>query len=94
MGEERRPVPFRKACDIFTTLELDGRQFDGRASVKATAVTGAAKSPSKRKDPEFVSKEQIEADVIKIITENQNIDRETRLSEVGNRLVKLYRILM
>ena len=50
--------------------------------VKATAVTGAAKSPSKRKDPEFVSKEQIEADVIKDpLPSNQNIDRETRLSE-------------
>ena len=91
MGEEKTPVPFRKACDIFTTLELlmEDSSMEEHP-VKATAVTGAAKSPSKRKDPEFVSKEQIEADVIKIITENQNIDRETRLSEVGNRLVKLY----
>ena len=37
-----------------------------------------------------VSKEQIEEAVVKIITENQNDDRETGLGEVGSRLVKLY----
>ncbi len=37
-----------------------------------------------------VSKEQIEEAVVRIITENQNDDRETGLGEVGSRLVKLY----
>ena len=37
-----------------------------------------------------MSRDQIEEAVIKIITENQNDDRETGLGEVGSRLVKLY----
>lgn len=37
-----------------------------------------------------VSKSQIEEAVVKIITENQNNDKETGLGEVGSRLVKLY----
>ena len=36
------------------------------------------------------TKDQIEEAVVKIITENQNDDRETGLGEVGSRLVKLY----
>ena len=36
------------------------------------------------------SKEKIEEIVVKIITENQNNDRETGLGEVGSRLVKVY----
>ena len=39
---------------------------------------------------EKVSKEKIEEIVVKIITENQNNDRETGLGEVGSRLVKVY----
>ena len=38
----------------------------------------------------MVSKNQIEEAVVKIITENQNNDKETGLGEVGSRLVKLY----
>ena len=37
-----------------------------------------------------VSKNQIEEAVVKIITENQNDNKETGLGEVGSRLVKLY----
>ena len=43
-----------------------------------------------RKKDTAASKEQIEEAVVKIITENQNNDRETGLGEVGSRLVKLY----
>ena len=39
---------------------------------------------------DVVSKNQIEEAVVKIITENQNNDKETGLGEVGSRLVKLY----
>ncbi len=85
MGEDKTPSPFRKACDIFTVLELlledntmekDERSHhsQGKEAKKETAA----------------SKEQIEEAVVKIITENQNDDRETGLGEVGSRLVKLY----
>ena len=41
-----------------------------------------------------VARSQIEEAVIRIITENQNDDRETGLGEVGSRLVKMYPDLM
>ncbi|MCI8292724.1 MAG: NYN domain-containing protein [Hespellia sp.] len=93
MGEDKTPVPFRKACDIFTTLELlleDNSMDTSKVIGNAPIFDQPAKIEGKQKEPDIVSREQIEADVIKIITENQNHDRETRLSEVGNRLVKLY----
>ena len=71
MGESKTPTPFRKACDIFTELEL---------------LLGDIKDGKKNE----VTKGQIEEAVIKIITENQNNDKETGLGEVGSRLVKLY----
>ena len=93
MGEDKTPVPFRKACDIFTTLELlleDNSLEEQKETSGTTDVVLAVKQEEKVRTSGIVSKEQIEADVIKIITENQNNDKETRLSEVGNRLVKLY----
>ena len=71
MGESKTPTPCRKACDIFTELEL---LLDDIKDGKKNEVT----------------KGQIEESVIKIITENQNNDKETGLGEVGSRLVKLY----
>ena len=71
MGESKTPTPFRKACDIFTELEL---LLDDIKDGKKNEVT----------------KGQIEESVIKIITENQNNDKETGLGEVGSRLVILY----
>ena len=53
----------------------------------AHAVVG---KESKKESAGAVSKSQIEEAVVKIITENQNNDKETGLGEVGSRLVKLY----
>lgn len=87
MGEDKTPIPFRKACDIFTVLELlledstmdNGEKTSSSAAVKETKRTSVG-----------VAKNQIEEDVVKIIMENQNDDRETGLGEVGSRLLKLY----
>ena len=90
MGEDKTPLPFRKACDIFTVLEVlledntiekeesEGKFYHphvfGRGQKK---ISGASLSSSKGRG----SKEK---------TENQNNDRETGLGEVGSRLVKVY----
>lgn len=74
MGEKKTPMAFRKACDIFTRLEL----LEGEESVKEEAGV---------KD---VDKFVIEEAIVKIITENTNNGRETGLAELGNRLLKLY----
>ena len=107
MGEDKTPLPFRKACDIFTVLEVlledntiekeesEGKFYHphvfGRGQKK---ISGASLSSSKgrgsKEKIEKVSKEKIEEIVVKIITENQNNDRETGLGEVGSRLVKVY----
>ncbi len=74
MGEQKTPMAFRKACDIFTRLEL----LKGEESTKG--------EPAVRD----VDKSVIEDAIVKIITENSNNGRETGLAELGNRLLKLY----
>ena len=89
MGEDKTPPPFRKACDIFTVLELllEDSMLEKPEKAAAHAVIG---KESKKESAGAVSKSQIEEAVVKIITENQNNDKETGLGEVGSRLVKLY----
>ena len=78
MGENKTPMAFRKACDIFTRLEL----LEGENEVKEEVKEDAGV-----KD---IDKSTIEDAIVKIITENTNNGRETGLAELGNRLLKLY----
>ena len=85
MGEKKTPVPFRKACDIFTTLELLVGE-GGRASRRghrgqAASAAGQGSGPSI---------EQVERAVADIVTDNQNNGKDTGLGEVGSRLLKRY----
>lgn len=82
MGEKKTPLAFRKACDIFTRLEL----IRGEEEVKESAHIADAQ----QEEIKEVKKSAIEDAVVKIITENVNNDRETGLAEIGNRLLKLY----
>ena len=105
MGESKTPVPFRKACDIFTELELlleDNTMGNANSKSEKAVLTSSSSSggsgngaekeskSSKKAGVHTVSKNQIEEAVVKIITEKQNNDKETGLGEVGSRLVKLY----
>ncbi len=75
MGENKTPIPFRKACDKFTILEnLLGEKEQDPAEETQTVIR----------------KEKVEDAVIKMIIENQNNNRTTDLGEVGSRLVSLY----
>ncbi len=89
MGEDKTPAPFRKACDIFTVLELllEDSTMEKEEKAAAATVHNRETKPSSAKG---VSQSQIEEAVVRIIMENQNDDRETGLGEVGSRLVKLY----
>lgn len=88
MGEDKTPAPFRKACDIFTVLEL--LLEDNTIEKEEHSAVHATGKDTKKNEVEEVSKTQIEEAVVKIITENQNSDKETGLGEVGSWLVKLY----
>lgn len=78
MGENKTPMAFRKACDIFTRLELlEGEEHNKEAVREEAGV-------------KEIDKSQIEDSIVKIITENTNNGRETGLAELGNRLLKLY----
>lgn len=90
MGEGKTPSPFRKACDIFTELELLLEDNTMGKEERNTHSHASGKWQKKDNHDLMVSKEKIEEAVVKIITENQNNDRETGLGEVGSRLVKLY----
>ena len=86
MGEDKTPSPFRKACDIFTVLEL----LLEDSTIEKDERSSGQQHEKEQKKGTAPSKQQIEEVVVKIITENQNDDKETGLGEVGSRLVKLY----
>ena len=74
MGEKKTPVPFRKACDIFTTLEL---LVQNKRNEKGSSGNS-------------VPKDSVEQAVVDIITDNQNNGKATGLGEIGSRLQKRY----
>ena len=81
--------------DNDTLLSTAGNRGEKAVSPAAhpgnTGNGGEKESRNNRKNGvHTVSKNQIEEAVVKIITENQNNDKETGLGEVGSRLVKLY----
>ena len=75
MGEKKTPTPFRKACDIFTTLEL---------------LIGEARRDKANGSSSSLTIEEVERAVVNIITDNQNNGKSTGLGEVGSRLLKRY----
>ena len=75
MGEKKTPTPFRKACDIFTTLEL---------------LIGEARRDKANGSSSSLTIEEVERAVVDIITDNQNNGKSTGLGEVGSRLLKRY----
>ena len=76
MGENKTPEPFRKACDKFTILEnLLNEQTPGTHE----GESGNA-----------LNKERIEDEVVEMILENQDDNKQTGLGEVGSRLVSLH----
>ncbi|WP_260620313.1 NYN domain-containing protein [Gordonibacter massiliensis (ex Traore et al. 2017)] len=92
MGEKKTPTPFRKACDIFTTLELllgdAGGKSSGRG--KGRSDQAGATSGGSGAGTATASKDEIEQAVVNIITDNQNNGKSTGLGEVGSRLLKRY----
>ena len=77
MGEKKTPVPFRRACDVFTTLELLLDDANGKRKGKDAAGSGP-------------TIEEVEQAVVRIITDNQNNGKATGLGEVGSRLLKRF----
>lgn len=89
MGEEKTPSPFRKACDIFTALELLMEDSTIEKEEKIPVLSSSTNG-GRNEITSVVSQSRIEEVVVKIITENQNNGKGTGLGEVGSRLVKLY----
>ncbi len=77
MGEKKTPVPFRRACDVFTTLELLLDDANGKRKGKDAPGSGP-------------TIEEVEQAVVRIITDNQNNGKATGLGEVGSRLLKRF----
>ncbi len=87
MGEKKTPIPFRRACDIFTVLELLVADSNGRHEKTRTRNVTAAPSQAHNSGPTI---EQVERAIITIITDNTNNGKSTGLGEVGSRLLKRY----
>jgi uncharacterized protein (TIGR00288 family) len=81
MGEKKTPTPFRKACDIFTVLELLMRdKSKTRKPRRGKTQNGPNAS--------MLTKEEVEEAVVEIVTDNMNRDKATGLGEIGSRLQK------
>ena len=76
MGEKKTPTPFRRACDIFTTLEL--------------LVQNNKSNHSNVNSGPMLPISEVEQAVVDIITDNSNNGKATGLGEVGSRLLKRY----
>ena len=79
MGEDKTPQAFRKACDVFTRLTV----LAGDKTVKQV-------NSRNHVDAKEAERQMIEDAIVKIITENENNDKETGLAELGNWLLKIY----
>ncbi|HIS39590.1 MAG TPA: NYN domain-containing protein [Candidatus Aphodovivens avistercoris] len=79
MGEKKTPTPFRRACDVFTTLELLLDDANGRRKGKGEG--GQQSGPTIG---------EVEQAVVRIVTDNQNNGKSTGLGEVGSRLLKRF----
>ncbi len=88
MGEKKTPVPFRKACDIFTTLELLLPASGGKANGRGKGRSERAGQGTDGQNGTGPSIEEIEQAVVSIVTDNQNNGKSTGLGEVGSRLLK------
>ncbi len=86
MGEKKTPTPFRKACDIFTTLEL----LLADENVQNDSAGTTQRSRAKSVDSATLPKKKVEQAVVSIITDNQNNGKTTGLGEVGSRLLKRF----
>lgn len=91
MGEKKTPTPFRKACDIFTTLELLLGESAGKSNGRGKGRGDQGGSNNVQSTgTSSLSKEEVEQAVVNIITDNQNNGKSTGLGEVGSRLLKRY----
>lgn len=84
MGENKTPKPFRKACDIFTVLEVLVEENS------QMSLLGQGNHETDNSVQSLTPKQEIEEAIVKMIMENENNDKETGLGEVGSRLTKLY----
>ena len=84
MGEKKTPTPFRKACDIFTTLELLLGDTGGKSGGRnRNRHDQGSSSNGQGAGTTTMSKDEIEQAVVNIITDNQNNGKSTGLGEVG-----------
>ena len=77
MGEDKTPIPFRKACDIFTVLELlleDNMEKEDRE--EKPAQHHAQGKEQKKTSVAAPTKDQIEEAVVKIMDLQNEINRD------------------
>ena len=84
MGEQKTPIPFRTACDVFTILELLAPSKPSRRGRKGKTEE-AAPAPEAT-----ATRQEIEQAVVNIISDNTNNGKATGLGEIGSRLQKIY----
>lgn len=84
MGEEKTPLPFKSACEVFKYLEvLAGDKIAGGALQEEAAVHGGIDSRT-----EIAHTDRIMQVIEKIVNEGSGEDGWIALSTVGNMIIK------
>ncbi len=85
MGESKTPESFRASCERFIFLDVD--DDDDVAETAPVPNTAAAAAGQDSVD---ITRAAIENTIIKMVSDNDADGQETDLSEISNRLVKIY----
>ena len=97
MGEKKTPDSFRASCERFVFLDIiqndiDAEEVDDEEEKNDSAEDTIQSSPSLESSEQDPSSTRIaiENTIIKMITDNNAVGKETGLGEIGSRLVKIY----
>ena len=98
MGEKKTPDSFRASCERFVFLDIiqndiDAEEVDEEEEKNDSVEDSTQISPSMEESSELdpaSTKTAIENTIIKMITDNNAVGKETGLGEIGSRLVKIY----
>ena len=96
MGEKKTPDSFRASCERFVFLDIIQNDIDAEEVDEEDKNDSAEDSiqnipPMESSEPDPSStKTAIENTIIKMITDNNAVGKETGLGEIGSRLVKIY----
>ena len=94
MGEKKTPEAFRASCERFVFLDVIQNELEDESSAQDASAQGAEDALPAEGEGTLTDKADaktiIENAIIRMITDNDAMGKDTGLGEIGSRLVKIY----